>query len=119
MHPNCDAHRWTMQGSRATHCGYCDPPLPMSPKQSERIGRMFAGFPEWREEELDIWERTLTCGHTTRQSVHHTNRSPQRPDPMVLHLWGDPRGRDFHESRQRFRAEGSSQTKPRRGVVAR
>ena len=29
-----------------------------------------------REEELDIWERTLTCGHTVQQSVHHTNREP-------------------------------------------
>lgn len=79
MHPSCDAHRWTMQGSRTAHCGYCCPPLPMSPEQSERIGRMLASFPERREEELDVWERTLTCGHSVQQSVHHTNRSPSFP----------------------------------------
>ncbi|MBK4347672.1 hypothetical protein [Lacisediminihabitans changchengi] len=76
MHPNCDAHRWSMQGSRATHCGYCCPPLPMSREQSEHIGRLLASFPERREEELDIWERILTCGHKVEQSVHHTNQSP-------------------------------------------
>jgi hypothetical protein len=65
-----------MQGSRATHCGYCCPPVPMSPEQSERIGRIIASFPERREEALDVWERTLTCGHTAQQSVHHTNQSP-------------------------------------------
>lgn len=79
MHPSCDAHRWTMQGSRTAHCGYCCPPLPMSPEQSERIGRMLASFPERRVEELDVWERTLTCGDTAQQSVHHTNRSPSFP----------------------------------------
>lgn len=31
---------------------------------------------ERREEELDIWARTLTCGHKVEQSVHHTNREP-------------------------------------------
>ena len=76
MHPNCDAHRWSMQGSRATHCGYCCPPLPMSREQSEHIGRLLASFPERREEELDIWERILMCGHKVQQSVHHTNQSP-------------------------------------------
>jgi hypothetical protein len=76
MHSTCDAHRWSMQGSRATHCGYCCPPLPMSREQSEHIGRLFASFPERREEELNIWERILTCGHKVQQSVHHTNQSP-------------------------------------------
>lgn len=76
MHPNCDAHRWSMSGSRATHCGYCCPPIPMSQAQREHIGRLLAGVPERREEELDIWERTLTCGHHVQQSVHHTNSGP-------------------------------------------
>lgn len=76
MHPSCDAHRWSMQGSRATHCGYCCPPLPMSREQSENIGRLLASLPERREEELDIWERILTCGHKVEQSVHHTNKCP-------------------------------------------
>lgn len=76
MHPNCDAHRWSMQGSRATHSGYSCPPLPLSPAQSERISRLLASFPERREEELDIWKRTLTCGHIAEQKVHRTNRAP-------------------------------------------
>lgn len=76
MHPNCDSHRWSMAGSRATHCGYCCPPIPLAPSQLEHIQRFFARSPERREEELDIWARTLTCGHVVEQSVHHTNRGP-------------------------------------------
>ncbi|QYF74391.1 hypothetical protein [Cryobacterium sp. PAMC25264] len=75
MHSTCDAHRWSMAGSRATHCGYCCPPLPLSPEQNESIQRILAGLVR-REEELDNWERTLTCGHMVEQSVHHTNREP-------------------------------------------
>lgn len=74
-HPNCDAHRWSMSGSRATHCGCCCPPIPMSPEQYENISKILLGSPR-REEELDIWERTLTCGHLVEQSVHHTNQLP-------------------------------------------
>lgn len=76
MHLNCDAHRWSMSGSRATHCGYCCPPVPLSPAQYENIQRILASSSERREEALDIWQRTLTCGHTVAQSVHHTNQSP-------------------------------------------
>ena len=76
LHPNCDAHRWSMEGSRATHCGYCCPPIPLSEKQAEHIGRLLANFRKPHERELDIWERTLTCSHVVPQSVHHTNREP-------------------------------------------
>lgn len=76
MHPNCDARRWSMAGSRATHCGYCCPPIPMSREQAERIQRIFATVSERREGEMDIWARSLTCGHVVEQSVHHTNREP-------------------------------------------
>ncbi|MBG0716553.1 hypothetical protein G3N18_00365 [Microbacterium sp. 2C] len=75
MHSDCDAHRWSMSGSRATHCGYCCPPIPMSREQFDHIHRIFTSSPR-REEELDIWERTLTCGHVVEQSVHHTNLHP-------------------------------------------
>lgn len=76
MHPNCDAHRWAMEGSRTRHCGYCCPPIPMSEQQAEEIGRLLRSFGTPREEELDVWQRTLTCGHSVEQSVHHTNREP-------------------------------------------
>lgn len=75
MHPDCDAHRWSMSGSRTTHCGSCCPPIPMSPEQYEDISRILLSSPR-REQELDIWECTLTCGHTVEQSVHHTNQHP-------------------------------------------
>ncbi|MEJ3406115.1 hypothetical protein WDJ51_15375 [Rathayibacter sp. YIM 133350] len=75
MHPNCDAHRWSMSGSRATHCGYCCPPIPLSHEQYEHIGRILTSSPR-REEELDIWTRRLTCGHVAEHSVHHTNQHP-------------------------------------------
>jgi hypothetical protein len=75
MHADCHAHRWSMSGSRATHCGYCCPPIPISREQYEHIQRIFANTPR-REEERDVWERTLTCGHVVQQSAHHTNQHP-------------------------------------------
>jgi hypothetical protein len=75
IHSNCAAYRWSMAGSRATHCGHCCPPLPMSPEQNESIHRILAGWVR-REEELDIWMLTLTCGHKVEQSVHSSNREP-------------------------------------------
>lgn len=47
----------------------------MSREQHEHIKRIFANSPR-REEQLDIWERTLTCDHIAKQSVHHTNQHP-------------------------------------------
>jgi hypothetical protein len=76
MNPNCNVHRRSIAGSRATHCGYCCPPILMSREQAERIQRIFATVPERREEELDIWARALTCGHKVEQSVHHSSRKP-------------------------------------------
>lgn len=73
MHPNCEAHRWSVSASRATHCGYCCPPIPMPPEQYEDITRILLSSPR-REEELDLCERTLTCGHDIEQNVHHSNQ---------------------------------------------
>ncbi len=73
LHPDCHAHRWSMEGSRSTHCGLCCPPLPLSPGQIESISRILTGHVR-REEELDIWALDLTCGHRTERSVHHTQR---------------------------------------------
>lgn len=76
MHPNCDAHRWSMEGSRTTHCGFCCPPVPIPEKHLEDLRQFLASLPPRREEELDIWERTLTCGHRVEQSVHHSHDHP-------------------------------------------
>ncbi len=47
----------------------------MSRKQYEHVECIFANSRR-REEELDIWDRTLTCGHVVEQSVHDTNQHP-------------------------------------------
>lgn len=73
MHSECRAHRWSMQGSRATHCGYCCPPIPLSETQMEAVAQIFRGHVR-REEELDVWELLLTCGHRAEHEVHHSQR---------------------------------------------
>jgi hypothetical protein len=72
-HRNCHAHSWSMEGSRATHCGLCCPPLPLSSSQVETISRILNGVTR-REEELDVCALTLTCGHCVEREVHYTNR---------------------------------------------
>lgn len=78
MHPNCDAHRWSMSGSRATHCGYCCPPIPMSPEQYENISRLLLSRPR-REEELDIWET-----HPDLRARRRAERASHEPAPQLL-----------------------------------
>lgn len=62
LHPGCHSHRWSMQGSRTTHCGLCCPPIPFSDSQLESIARILRRHVR-REEELDVWALDLTCGH--------------------------------------------------------
>ena len=76
LHPDCHEATWSMEGSRTTHCFLCCPPVPISDAQREKLSRLLAGFGPRREEELDIWTRTLTCGHRVEQSMHHTNSGP-------------------------------------------
>lgn len=74
LHRDCHAHRWSMDGSRAMHCGLCCPPLPLSRGQIDTISQILKGVTR-REEELDVWELELTCGHRVDREVHHSNRS--------------------------------------------
>lgn len=74
QHADCRTHRWSMQGSRTSHCGLCCPPLPLSPGQIESISRILQGHVR-REDELDVWALDLTCGHRVEREVHHTQRS--------------------------------------------
>lgn len=74
LHPDCHAHRWSMEGSRSTHCGLCCPPLPLSASQVETVSRILDGHVR-REEELDVWAASLTCGHQVQREVHYTNRN--------------------------------------------
>lgn len=74
QHPDCRAHRWSMQGSRTSHCGLCCPPVPLSLGQIESISRILQGHVR-REDELDVWALNLmTCGHRVEREVHHTQR---------------------------------------------
>ena len=43
LHPDCQSHRWSMEGSRVSHCGLCCPPLPLSNEQIESISRILSG----------------------------------------------------------------------------
>jgi hypothetical protein len=73
-HRDCRAHRWSMSGSRATHCGYCCPPPPLSPGQIERLRELFRLGPA-NERELDEWRLSLTCDHELVRRQHHSNRT--------------------------------------------
>ncbi|PPG31516.1 hypothetical protein C5E10_11195 [Pseudoclavibacter sp. RFBG4] len=68
MHPNF----WSMADSRATHWGYCRPPIVMVREYSGRLCHR----PEGRQEEIDTLVRILTCGHVVEQSVHDSSREP-------------------------------------------
>ncbi|GGF31194.1 hypothetical protein GCM10010922_02810 [Microbacterium sorbitolivorans] len=72
MHPACGTGRWSMDGSRATHCLLCCPPLPLSESQIETITRILTDSPR-NEADLDVWKLTLTCGHVTERTSHRTN----------------------------------------------
>lgn len=74
-HPDCESHLWSMVGSRATHCGDCCPPLPLSEAQLEYVARILRRSRP-SVEELDVWECLLTCGHQIQQQVHHTSSGP-------------------------------------------
>jgi hypothetical protein len=70
-HGECHSHRWSMQGSRTLHCGYCCPPPPLSHKQIEQISRIFSSAKsDVRKRDLDDWDLTLTCDHVVRVTQH-------------------------------------------------
>jgi hypothetical protein len=68
-HGDCRSHRWSLSGHRATHCGYCCPPPPMSDRQAEQIAQILSSA-RVRKEDLDGWDLTLTCGHVVRRTQH-------------------------------------------------
>jgi hypothetical protein len=70
QHGECRAPRWSMSGSRATHCGYCCPPNPMSERQIQKIRRILGGSVQTKKKDLDDWDLTLTCDHVVRRTQH-------------------------------------------------
>jgi hypothetical protein len=65
LHAECRDARWTISGSRVTHCCFCCPPPPMGPKQIEGLARLVASWPsrEERRKDLDTWNLALRCDH--------------------------------------------------------
>lgn len=72
-HPDCESHRWSMSGSRQTHCGLCCPPIPFSPETLDQVRRILDRIPANRDRELDTWALLLTCDHRLERTQHHTN----------------------------------------------
>ncbi len=68
-HGDCQAMRWSLSGSRTTHCGACCPPLPLSPDQLTRLRSILAGASR-SARELTTWALELRCGHETRATQH-------------------------------------------------
>jgi hypothetical protein len=68
-HGECRSHRWSISGHRATHCGYCCPPPPMSERQIDEVRRLLCSGKAGKKD-LDDWDLTLTCGHVVRRSQH-------------------------------------------------
>ena len=70
-HPDCHSHRWSMSGSRSTHCGLCCPPPPMHQSQIDAISAILRGHKP-KSEELDRWRLTLTCEHMVDRTAHRS-----------------------------------------------
>jgi hypothetical protein len=68
-HGECRSHRWSISGHRATHCGYCCPPPPMSKRQIDEVRRLLSSG-KADKKDLDDWDLTLTCDHVVRRSQH-------------------------------------------------
>lgn len=71
-HPDCHSHRWSMSGSRSTHCGLCCPPPPMHQSQIDAISAILRRHKP-KSEELDLWRLTLTCEHMVDRTAHRSH----------------------------------------------
>ncbi|GGO98413.1 hypothetical protein [Wenjunlia tyrosinilytica] len=71
-HADCRDARWSVSGSRVTHCCFCCPLPPMGPKQIEGLARLFASWPspEERKKDLDTWNLILRCDHVVPHIQH-------------------------------------------------
>lgn len=73
-HPECSAARWSLSGSRLTHCFNCCPPHPLHQSQIDVIASILLGHKS-KPDDLDAWRLTLTCDHTIDRTMHKSNRS--------------------------------------------
>jgi hypothetical protein len=72
-HAECRAARWSIEGSRISHCFYCCPPPPMSEQKIRELNRLFASFGPRDPKELDAWELLLTCDHLAQRTQHRSH----------------------------------------------
>ena len=74
-HADCRDGRWSIEGSRVSHCFFCCPQPPLSPKQIESLARIFASAPsrEERKKDLDTWDLILRCEHVVPYIQHRDN----------------------------------------------
>jgi hypothetical protein len=74
-HPDCKSVRWSMSGSRTTHCGECCPPPRLGDQQIEAFARLLRSVLDTNPIDLDTWRLTLTCTHSVERTGHRTNPS--------------------------------------------
>ena len=74
-HPDCHSSRWSMAGSRTTHCSFCCPPPPLSERQIQKIKAILTPSRRPDPADLDTWTLTLTCDHVVEKRQHSSNRS--------------------------------------------
>jgi hypothetical protein len=72
-HAECHASRWSVSGSRTTHCGFCCPPPPLSERQLEALASILASARRPDPAELESWRLTLTCDHVIDRTQHWSN----------------------------------------------
>jgi hypothetical protein len=77
-HLECHASRWSMAGSRTTHCSFCCPPPPLSEGQIQQINAILTSSHPPDPADLDAWTLTLTCDHVVEKSQHRSNRTWSR-----------------------------------------
>jgi hypothetical protein len=70
-HGDCRASRWSISGSRSTHCSYCCPPPPLSKRQVEQLASLLSQPVDPRE--LATWWLVLTCDHIVERWQHRTH----------------------------------------------
>jgi hypothetical protein len=70
-HGDCRASRWSISGSRSTHCSYCCPPPPLSKRQVEQLASLLSQPVDPRE--LATWRLVPTCDHIVERWQHRTH----------------------------------------------
>jgi hypothetical protein len=116
-HQGCRAHRWSMSGSRATHCGSCCPPLPLSRNQVEGIAKILDRHRQ-SIKHLREWTLFLTCDHQKRASRSAQDKA-WSGGVADCELCGEPRGVVSATPGEEYREEPSGAADRGQGCRAR